>query len=316
MDSEAAQGVRHARVVDDPAALLERVSGRSRHEPTADRDGPAGPPKSSFRFTLAVGLVCATLGVVAGRWSVDLVGGKVPLDVMLPTEADHRAGTVEGERGSPRSRERDGRDGPGGGEAGREAGGGGADREGDREAGEPEESDGSGPTAGVGRTAGSGLSGEEGGVMAHVSGGVANPGVYSLPEGSRVADLVAAAGGFTAEADSERINLAAVLVDGSYVWIPIRGAEPPQTVPQSGTVGGAEGDEAGLGGGGGGGGLVDLNTASAEELEELPGVGPSTAAAIVETRRRLGGFTTVEDLLQVPGIGEAKLEQIRPLVTV
>ena len=146
-------------------------------------------------------------------------------------------------------------------------------------------------------------------VVAHAAGAVLAPGVYRLEPGARAADLVEAAGGAAPDADLQRLNLAAPVADGAQLYVPRVGeAAPP---PVAGPSGASEGSD-----GSGGGGLVDLNTASAEELEELPGVGPAIAAAILDERERRGRFTTVDDLLDVRGIGDARLEQLRDLVTV
>lgn len=163
---------------------------------------------------------------------------------------------------------------------------------------------------------------EEEVVVVQAAGAVRHPGVVRLPVGSRVDDLVRAAGGFAERADRDRVNLAAPVVDGERVWIPAVGeAEAPEVV--AGTAGGATGpvpggEPAGTGSGGGAGaaGPVDLNRATEVELDALPGVGPATAAAILAHRDEVGRFTSVEQLLDVRGIGEAKLEQLRPLVTV
>lgn len=148
-------------------------------------------------------------------------------------------------------------------------------------------------------------------VQVHAAGAVVAPGVHRLPAGARVADLVAAAGGLAPDADVDRVNLAAVLVDGSRVYVPRRGEVSVPDVP-----GGS-----GSGGGGGGPttvpkGPVDINRATVEELDTLPGVGPTTAQAIIDHRNRNGPFRSVEDLAKVRGIGPAKLAELRPLVTV
>lgn len=153
-------------------------------------------------------------------------------------------------------------------------------------------------------------------VVVHAAGGVVAPGVHRLPAGARVSDLVAAAGGATVDADLDRVNLAAPLVDGSRVHVPRIGepavaevpavaSAPAGSTPVDGAVGGAATGTASP---------LSLSTASATELEELPGVGPATAAAIIDHRTRTGGFRTVDELLDVRGIGEARLEQLRPLV--
>jgi len=143
-------------------------------------------------------------------------------------------------------------------------------------------------------------------LVVHVAGSVAAPGVHELAAGARVVDAIEAAGGLTAEADGARVNLAAPLVDGARVYVPAVGEEPPPVA-----VGGEPGPA-----GAAPTGPVNLNTADAAALEALPGVGPATAAAILEHRTKVGAFTSVEQLLDVPGIGEAKLEALRDLVGV
>jgi competence protein ComEA len=144
-------------------------------------------------------------------------------------------------------------------------------------------------------------------VTVHVAGQVASPGVYAVPAGGRVADAVIAAGGTSSEADMEQLNLAARVSDGERVYVPRKGeAAPPVAASPTGTVpkGGAAA------------GPIDLNTATAEQLEALPGVGPATSKAILAYRTSHGRFRSVTELLEVPGIGPAKLEAMRPLVRV
>ena len=145
----------------------------------------------------------------------------------------------------------------------------------------------------------------------HVAGAVATPGVRRLPAGARVIDGVDAAGGALPDADLARVNLAAPLVDGQQVYVPRQGEVPPVPLPGTGAAGGA-GDDPGATGAG----PVDVNRATADQLDELPGVGPATAEAIIAHREEHGPFASVDDLLDVRGIGEAKLEQLRELVTV
>ena len=133
----------------------------------------------------------------------------------------------------------------------------------------------------------------------YVSGWVATPGVVTVGEGSIVADAVAAAGGALEGAQLESVNLAAPVLDGDHIQIPGPGAP----------IG------PGIGAGADDGGLISLNRADASALEQLPGVGPVLAERIVAHRESNGPFQTVEDLLEVPGIGEAKLAAIRDLVT-
>ena len=141
-------------------------------------------------------------------------------------------------------------------------------------------------------------------VIVHVAGWVASPGVYELPEGARVVDAVEEAGGARRGAELGALNLAAVLVDGQQVVVPRAGEAPAPAA----TVGGAPGTTAGT--------LVNVNTATAEELETLPGIGEVLAATIVQHREEHGPFTSVDQLLDVSGIGEVTLEEIRDLVTV
>ena len=162
-------------------------------------------------------------------------------------------------------------------------------------------------------------------ISVHAAGAVAVAGVHRLPEGARVTDLITAAGGLSADADPDRINLAAPVRDGERVYVPRRGeATAPEVV-----AGGSGGDPSGSGGltgrpGGEGpgddpsgpGDRVDLNRADADALDALPGVGPATADAILRYRAEHGPFRTVDDLQEVPGIGPAKLAQLRDLVRV
>lgn len=145
-------------------------------------------------------------------------------------------------------------------------------------------------------------------IVVHVAGAVARPGVYALAAEARVVDAVSAAGGLAEGADDRRLNLAAPVADGQRVYVPREGEELP---PDAGaaSAGGDPGADPGSA-------LIDLNTADEAALDALPGVGPATATAIVEHRQRIGRFSSVEQLLDVRGIGEAKLEALRDLVTV
>jgi competence protein ComEA len=134
-------------------------------------------------------------------------------------------------------------------------------------------------------------------VVVHVVGAVAVPGVVRLPVGARVIDAVAAAGGATGDADLSRLNLARVLVDGEQVVVPRPGDPETQVAPTASR---------------GIGGLVNLNTASPAQLDELPGVGPVLAQRIVDHRP----FTSVDELDEVSGVGPTLLERLRPLVRI
>ncbi len=147
-------------------------------------------------------------------------------------------------------------------------------------------------------------------VVVHVTGAVAQPGVFALPEGSRIDDAISRAGGFTADADEGGLNRALVLTDGQQVYVPRVGDSPsPPPVGHPSTPGGP-------GESGGPAGPVNLNTATAEELQDLPGIGPALAAAIIRWREDNGGFSAVEDLDEVPGIGPVLMGRLRELVTV
>lgn len=136
-------------------------------------------------------------------------------------------------------------------------------------------------------------------LVVHVVGAVRRAGLFRLRDGSRVADALARAGGPTRRADLAAVNLAAPLVDGEQVVVPRRGA--------GGSVTGAAAPGAGA--------KVSLGSATVEQLDELPGVGPVTAQKIVDWRTTHGPFRSVEDLDDVPGIGPARIEQLRDLVT-
>jgi len=133
----------------------------------------------------------------------------------------------------------------------------------------------------------------------HVSGAVAAPGVYDVPPGSIVEDAIAAAGGATASANLAGLNLARVLRDGDQIVV---GETPPTAVA------GEAGEAAGQ--------LLNLNTATVAQLETLPGIGPSLAQRIVDYRNANGPFATLDDLLDVSGIGPSKVDAIRDLVIV
>lgn len=148
-------------------------------------------------------------------------------------------------------------------------------------------------------------------LVVHVAGAVVDPGVHELTPGARVVDAIKAAGGLTPEADGARINLAAPVSDGERIYV-LRVGEAVAPAVAGSAVGASASGAAGRGSSA----LVNLNEADEAALDALPGVGPSTAKAIVEHRRKIGRFTSVDQLLDVRGIGEAKLEQIRPLVTV
>ena len=141
-------------------------------------------------------------------------------------------------------------------------------------------------------------------VVVHVAGAVRQPGLYELKEGERIADAVARAGGATAKADTAAVNLAAPLADGMQVLIPSRVAGAAGAAAAGPAAGGAAT-----------GARVSLSSATVEQLDELPGIGPVTAQKIVDYRAKSGGFRSVDDLDAIPGIGPARVEQLRDLVT-
>ncbi|MGD8193915.1 helix-hairpin-helix domain-containing protein [Herbiconiux sp. P18] len=154
-------------------------------------------------------------------------------------------------------------------------------------------------------------------LLVHVLGAVASAGVYELPGGSRVVDAVAAAGGLLPTAEAGSINLARPLVDGEQLRVLAVGEAPPEAAPPGAAAGGQGSAGSGSAGPGpSGGALINLNAASEIDLDALPRIGPAMASRIVEYRSTNGPFTSVDDLLQVPGIGEKTLENLRPLVTV
>ena len=172
-------------------------------------------------------------------------------------------------------------------------------------------------------------------VRVHVAGAVNNPGVYTLPAQGRAVDAIAAASGAAADADLDRVNLAGALSDGVQIYVPHRGetAAPTQIQPNGGTANTGQGNAANGASQGGtqpqpartltpagsaqkGSTPVNINTATAEELQTLPRIGPAMAQRIIAWREAHGGFRSVDELDAVPGIGPSMLENLRPLVTV
>ncbi len=191
------------------------------------------------------------------------------------------------------------------------------------------------PSANPSESAQGGASGEAT-VRVHVAGAVNNPGVYTLPAQGRAVDAIAAASGAAADADLDRVNLAGALSDGVQVYVPHRGetAAPAQIQPNGGTANAGQSNAAnGVAQNGGaqpqpartltasgsaqkGSTPVNINTATAEELQTLPRIGPAMAQRIIAWREAHGGFRSVDELDAVPGIGPSMLENLRPLVTV
>ena len=138
-------------------------------------------------------------------------------------------------------------------------------------------------------------------IFVHVIGEVEHPGLFTLRDGDRVVDAIAAAGGFTDTADQAQVNLARFVSDGEQLVVPVVGAAPPV---------------AGAAGAGVGGGKVNLNTADLTTLETLPRVSPAMAQRIIDWRTSKGRFSSVEDLMSVTGVGDKTFEQLKDLVTV
>lgn len=200
------------------------------------------------------------------------------------------------------------------------------------------------PNANPSESAQGGASGEAT-VRVHVAGAVNNPGVYTLPAQGRAVDAIAAASGAAADADLDRVNLAGALSDGVQIYVPHRGetAAPAQIQPNGGTANAGQGNAANgtaqngtaqngaaqsgaqpqpartltaSGSAQKGSTPVNINTATAEELQSLPRIGPAMAQRIIAWREAHGGFRSVDELDAVPGIGPSMLENLRPLVTV
>ena len=140
-------------------------------------------------------------------------------------------------------------------------------------------------------------------VVVDIVGAVRRPGLYRLAQGARIADAVARAGGATAKADVALINLAARLADGEQVVVPKRGTPALGAPAAAGSPAGAPSA-----------GPVHLSTATLEQLDSLPGIGPVTAQKILDYRQKQGAFTSVDELDAVPGIGPARLDQLKDLV--
>ena len=279
-------------VVDDGRHRPERVPLLS--VPEALRSLQLGVGPAAVRGVLVLALVAAV--VLAGRWAwvtqrADPVAQErvESVQATLPTAED------------------------GGGGDDRPAGGADAAPVGGSEDQRAREEDGAAGATGQAGGSGGGDQRQQH-VVVHVTGAVHDPGVVTLPAGTRVVDAVAAAGGLMEDADESSLNLARQLGDGEQLWVGRPGEEPPPGLPSPADTGGGTGTTAD--GDGGQVVVVDLNRATRAELEALPGVGPVTAGKILAWRDEHGGFSVAEELLEVSGIGERTLEQLRPYVTV
>jgi competence protein ComEA len=170
---------------------------------------------------------------------------------------------------------------------------------------------------------GGGAGGAEGGaapeasaspdVVVYVCGAVRSPGVVRLPAGARVTDALELAGGPTGKAELAAVNLAAVVADGQQIVVPEKGATGAVAAAPGGTAATGLGAAAGASAPAA---LVNINTASLEELDSLTGVGPATAQKIVDYRTQHGGFKTIDEIKEVPGIGDAKFAAMKDSITV
>lgn len=147
-------------------------------------------------------------------------------------------------------------------------------------------------------------------VYVDVDGAVVKPGVYRLKDGARVSQAIDAAGGLTAEADVTGLNRASKITDGQKIYVPTVGEQ------QTAAAVGAESGASTTPGAGSSSGLVNINTASAAELQTLSGIGPSMAQSIIDERTQNGAFASVDDLMRVSGIGEKKLAKIKDCICV
>ncbi len=259
--------------------------------PTGGPDGseaPVGSISGSLRRRLAA--VVAGVLALAVLAAVTLGGRPPPIEERLPLASASSADRTDAGNGASAGATAE--DAAGGGDVGAVLASSGV-------AGNVEPSEaGSGPSAGSAA------------LVVHIAGAVTVPGVVRLGAGTRVVDAVTAAGGLRADADPDRVNLAAPLTDGQRIVVPIIGQPAPAEVVPTGPSGTSGPGQQGVAG------PVDLNTADAAALEELPGVGPATSAAILAHREAEGPFSSVEDLIDVRGIGEAKLDALRDLVVV
>lgn len=147
-------------------------------------------------------------------------------------------------------------------------------------------------------------------MQVYVNGAVARPDVYVLPPGSRIKQAILAAGGFTDEADTVLLNLAQPVYDGMYIYVTALGNTPPPLPAPEVVETGSRSQAVEIGTT-----RIDINTASQLELESLPGIGPSIAQNILVYRQEHGPFAQIDAILEVPGIGEVKFQQIRDLIS-
>ncbi|UKA52538.1 ComEA family DNA-binding protein [Arthrobacter sp. FW305-BF8] len=279
--------------------------------------GEMAEPRFRWRLGIRAAALVGVLSLIAGVflwWQVAANGPVVlPLSSVTHDSAAKSAAGTEGHNSNdPNSNDPDGND----------PDGSGPDDDGSGSTGPDSDRKAAGGKEGTGSAAGN--------VVVHVAGAVKKAGVVQLPRGSRVHEAIAAAGGASPEGDLDRLNLASPLEDGQKIYVPGRGepasdgtsgAAPADKSGAAGAAGtsGADGAEAGGTGGpasDGAGGKINLNTATMEELGELPRVGPVLAQRIVDWRTQQGPFKSPEELDAVDGVGPKMLETLLPLVTV
>ncbi|MFC0359462.1 helix-hairpin-helix domain-containing protein [Kytococcus schroeteri] len=303
------RGVEPSARFGDAARVALTAAADQVDVPSSVAGARMAPGHTALRV-MAVLVLVVVLGLGAWTWWTGRQAAPHP--VAAP------AGAEGGAEATGAGREEGGAPGGGGGAGGGEASGG-ASAAASGATGDP--APGAAGVSGAGEGAGQ--------VVVHVVGEVRSPGVVRLPSGARVADAVREAGGPTRRADVSVLNLARPVTDGEQLVVLRPGQDPPTpaAVPGGATgPGGAAGAGTTPGGAGGAapggaeepgaGGALDLNTADQAALEELPGVGPVTAEHILAWRTEHGRFTSVDELMEVSGIGEKTLETLRPHVSV
>lgn len=160
------------------------------------------------------------------------------------------------------------------------------------------------------------INAQAGPLTVSVVGLVVNPGVVEVPAGARVVEAIERAGGLLPEANPASVNLAAPLVDGQQIVVGTEALPAGEMAGDSGSAGGSGAGAAGVAGPGGSDGKININTGTATQLEELPGIGPATATKIIDFREKNGPFASIDALEEVPGIGPAKVEALRDAATV
>lgn len=280
---------------------------------------PSGPPRRwLLSFRAAVLAVCLLIGVATGL--AVYKGGGTPAEISS-VELDLDGPDPDGSDGDGAADSSGSGAGPGSGAEDQTTS---TEDQGQNQAHGQNQEDEQGSGADVGTRGDPGAPGQSpvpSVMVIHVAGAVTHPGVVRVPSGSRTADAVDAAGGVMPEADLTAVNLAAPLQDGMMVVVPRVGdaAVPPPQEPASGTDAGTGTGGSGTGSGsaaGGGAALLNINTASLQELDSLPRVGPVIAERIIAWREDHGSFSRPEDIDAVPGIGEAMLAALLPLITV